>query len=273
MLNPIQDWDDAFANAAYIAGSDALPDQWQQAATSYRASGIKIDENILYGDSPRTHFDLIWPNSPPKGLAVFVHGGYWMMLDKSYWTHLAQGARANGWAVCIPSYSLAPHARISDITREVAMAISHAANLVSGPVTLAGHSAGGHLVARMMCADTTLDDALRDRIMHCLSISGVHDLRPLLQTKMNATLKLEKDEATRESPALRQPARATPVTCWVGCCERPEFLRQSQLFTQIWQGLDVPITNVADRGRHHFDVLDGLCEPDSAITQAFIGAR
>lgn len=84
---------------------------------------------------------------------MFVHGGFWMRLDKSYWTDLAEGARDLGWAVCIPSYTLAPVARISEITKQIAAAIEKAGNLVGGPIRLVGHSAGGHLVTRMICAN------------------------------------------------------------------------------------------------------------------------
>src|SRR3546814_5563195 len=54
----------------------------------------------------------------PAGLAVFVHGGYWMAFDKSSWSHLAAGAVARGWAVALPSYTLCPEARISDRSEE-----------------------------------------------------------------------------------------------------------------------------------------------------------
>src|SRR5262245_20780462 len=111
-----------------------------------------------------------------------------MAFDKSSWSHLAAGALQRGWAVCLPSYTLAPAARIADIARQVAAAIRFAADRVEGPLRLAGHSAGGHLVTRMVCAESPLPDEFRSRIGHVVSISGVHDLRPLLRTKMNATL-------------------------------------------------------------------------------------
>src|SRR5690606_33109001 len=144
---------------------------------------------------------------------------------------------------------------ISEITRRVAAAISFAAARVAGPLRLAGHSAGGHLVTRMVCANSPLPDEIRSRIGPVVSISGVHDLRPLLRTRMNATLRMDEAEAAAESPALLRPMEGCSVTCWVGSAERPEFLRQNDLLAKIWTGLGADMRRVRAEGRHHFDVI------------------
>lgn len=266
-----RDWDDAFANMAHIPESDALPDMWVQDSKAYRASGIRIEE-ISYGDAEREAFDLIWPDNTPKGLAVFVHGGYWMATDKSFWTHFAEGARAQGWAVCMPSYTLAPSAKISDMIKQVGAAITRAAQHVAGPIQLSGHSAGGHLASRMVCEDTPLQNDVADRIEHTVSISGLHDLRPLLNTKMNDTLGLDLPEAIAQSAALSQPRAGANLTAWVGGGERPEFIRQARLLAMMWSGFDMSIALKIDADYDHFSVLNGLQSADSPITQAFVGA-
>lgn len=268
-----RDWDDAFANMAHVENSHALPDFWAGRAAAYRAALApdKLDQDIAYGDGARQKLDIVWPEGAVQGLAVFVHGGYWMRLDKSHWTDLAEGARARGWAVCIPSYTLTPHARISAITAEIGQAIATAASRVEGPICLAGHSAGGHLVTRMLCDDSPLSAALRGRIMHTLSISGLHDLRPLMHTQMNETLKLDTDEATAESAVLHAPAGVSPLTCWVGGGERPEFIRQARLMALMWAGLDTPTRCHLDGSHNHFTILEGLKDAQSPITDAFLG--
>ncbi|WGI23303.1 alpha/beta hydrolase [Amylibacter sp. IMCC11727] len=271
MLDPIQDWDDAFANMAHIAGSEKLPQMWTDRAAAYRSGGVKIDEDVPYGEHPREKFDLIWPDGTPKGLVVFIHGGFWMRLDKSFWTDFAEGARANGWAVCMPSYTLAPDARISHMTTQIARAISCAAAQVAGPIRITGHSAGGHLASRMICDDTPLDADVLSRIQAVQSISGLHDLRPLMHTAMNDVLHLDEEEAKLESAALHRPVRAVPYCCYVGGGERPEFIRQSKLMAQMWQGLDMPARCVIDGDHNHFTVIEGLCQPDSAITLNLLG--
>lgn len=270
MLKPTKDWDDAYANGAHIPGSEVLPERWAQSAADYRASGVRIDIDVAYGDHPREKFDLIWPDATPKGLVVFVHGGYWMRFDKSYWSDLAEGARAHGWAVCLPSYTLAPEARIHQITAQIGAAITLAATQVEGPLHIAGHSAGGHLVSRMVCDNSPLAPTIRDRIAHTMSISGLHDLRPLLSTQLNSTLHIDEAEALQESAALRRPAVSSALTCWVGGDERPEFIRQSQVLPQMWEGLDANAACVVVPGHNHFTVVEDLKDPNSALVRRLL---
>jgi acetyl esterase/lipase len=270
----IKDWDDAYTNGAYIADGASYPAKWAAQAQAFRAemsAAGRAELDLRYGPAPRATLDLVRPTCTAKGLAVFVHGGYWMAFDKSSWSHLAAGALQRGWAVCLPSYTLAPEARISEITRQVATAIRFAADRIAGPLRLAGHSAGGHLVTRMVCADSPLPDDLRGRIDHVVSISGVHDLRPLLRTKMNATLRLDDAEAAAESPALLRPMQNCSVTCWVGNAERPEFLRQTDLLANIWTGLGAEMRSAHAAGRHHFDVIEDLADSTSNLTEALLG--
>lgn len=262
------DWDTAFDNMGHVDGSADLPAFWAKRARAYRAETAGIEGDIPYGPHPREVFDLVMPDRTPKGLVVFVHGGYWMRLDKSYWTDLAEGARANGWAVCLPSYTLAPEARISHMTTQIAAAIEAAASRVKGPIRISGHSAGGHLVSRMMCADTTLSAATIERLELSLSISGLHDLRALMKTRMNDILRLDADEATQESPVLHHPIEGVRFHAWTGGGERPEFIRQARLLDCMWQGLDAPSQCTIDGEHHHFSVIEGLKQADAPVTRA-----
>jgi len=268
----ITDWDDAYANHAYIPDAEAIIAEWEAAAPAFRERvSDRAERDIPYGEGPRHRLDLFRPEGEAKGLAVFVHGGYWMAFDKSVWSHLAEGALAAGYAVALPSYALAPEARIARITQEIGAAVTRAAGLVEGPIRLAGHSAGGHLVSRMACADTPVPATIYDRIAHVLSISGVHDLRPLRATALNDTLKIDAEEARGESPALLDPRPGTRLTAWVGTAERPEFVRQTDLLAAAWALPEVAARAHHDPGRHHFDVIAGLTDRLSPITRAWTG--
>tara|TARA_B110000503_G_C7074374_1_gene382280 strand:- start:14 stop:862 length:849 start_codon:yes stop_codon:yes gene_type:complete len=264
------DWEDAFANGAYIADADRFPGDWAALSTQFRQDHIKAKMDLTYGDAPRETLDLFLPDAAPKGVLVFVHGGFWKAFDKSYWSHLAKGAVQSGYAVALPSYTLAPEATLPDMVRQIGNAIGCAADVVSGPIILAGHSAGGHLVTRMICEGTPLSQALLDRVLTVMSISGLHDLRPLLLNSMNDVLGLTKETATAESCALRTPVGKAKVIAWVGALERPEFMRQSSLLVESWGISGAQATLVVQSGYHHFNVIAGLQNPESPITQALL---
>ncbi|MGB4828163.1 MAG: alpha/beta hydrolase, partial [Paracoccaceae bacterium] len=146
------DPDRDFANGAFIAEADSYPPAWAAVAAAFRINaGDRALLNLPYGPQDRHRFDLFLPTRPPAGVIVFVHGGYWMAFGRESWSHLAAGPLAWGWAVAMPSYTLAPAARISAMTAEITAACRAVAAEVPGPMVVTGHSAGGHLAARMGC--------------------------------------------------------------------------------------------------------------------------
>lgn len=275
ILRHIDDWDDAYANGPNIPGGDRWPQAWVAPAAEYReamsaAGRARLD--LDYGASERNRFDLFLPEGAPRGLVVFVHGGYWMRFDRSYWSHLASGPVERGFAVAMPSYPLCPDVRLADIAPQIGQAVEAAAAMVGGPIHLTGHSAGGHLVSRMICKDSPLAPQTLARIGNVVSISGVHDLRPLMRTAMNATLRLDEAGAAAESPALLSPVEGARIACWVGAGERAEFIRQNALLANAWTGLGAATAVVEEPDRHHFNVIDGLTQPDHPLTRALLDA-
>jgi pimeloyl-ACP methyl ester carboxylesterase len=264
------DWDDAFQNGKYILGAETYLGMWQEKSAGFRAAHPAARQALSqpYGPHPREVFDLFLPEGTPKGVVIFIHGGYWLSLDQRLWSHLAAGPLAHGYAVAMPGYPLCPEVRIAEITQSIARAVTAIAERVGGDILVCGHSAGGHLTARMACEDTPLPAAAR--IRRYVSISGVHDLRPLTKTGMNETLGLSIKSAAAESPALKTPRAGVDLLTWVGAEERPEFLRQNDLLANIWLGGLAMTRAVHAQGHHHFSVIGELAEAQSPLTKALI---
>jgi arylformamidase len=253
--------DRAYANAAFIAGGAEYPAHWAARAAAFRA-GARADLDLAYGGAARQRFDLFHPDGAARGLMVFVHGGYWLRFDRKDWSHLAAGALARGFACALPSHTLAPAARISVMVQEVAASVRAAAGRVAGPVVVTGHSAGGHLAARMGCTDLDLP-----RVARVVPISPLADLAPLAATSMQDDLRLTATEIAAESPARQALRPGCAAHVWVGGQERPAFLWQARLLSEAWA---CPWT-VAP-GRHHFDVIDDLADPCSTLIETCLSA-
>jgi hypothetical protein len=90
----------------------------------------------------------------------------------------------------------------------------------------------------------------------------------MLRTARNEMLSLDMERAEANSPALKRPLPGVRLTTWVGGGERQEFLRQSALLANIWHGLGATTLDVVEPDRHHFNVIDGLADPASALIRA-----
>ncbi|MFD2174496.1 alpha/beta hydrolase [Rhodobacter lacus] len=256
------DLDDDYANMPYIPQGEAFPECWARAAEAYRDDAMMLE--VGYDSGAERQIDIFLPQGAPKGVVIFVHGGYWSEGSRRLYSHLAQGPVSAGWAVAIPGYDLAPAVRISQITALLALAVAEVARRFSGPIRLCGHSAGGHLVARLVSSGLLAEEVLA-RIEKVVPISPVSDLAPLLRTSMTAVLGLDEEEARAESP-VHAPAPRMPVEVWVGEAERPAFRDQARWLAEAW-GAKLTV----DPGRHHFDVIEGLERADRSLCQAVIG--
>ena len=92
------------------------------------------------------------------------------------------------------------------------------------------------------------------------------DLEQISLTAMNAVLRLDAPEIAQESPALLARRPGIEAHVWVGAQERPAFLWQARLLSEAWS---CPWT--AETGKHHFDIVEGLADPASALLSICLG--
>lgn len=270
---PISDWDDAYANGPHIANADDYPAAWEEPAAAFRdkmsALG-RAELDVSYGPSARHKIDFFLPEGTPKGIVIFIHGGYWFKMDHKNWSHLAQGSLEAGYVVAMPTYRLCPDVRIAEITVDIGRAIELIAERYAGPIRLTGHSAGGHLAVRMLCEGAPLDAKVQQRIVKTVSLSGVHDLRPIMHTQMNDILAIDAAEAQLESPTVLVPHQLSPLTCWVGANERPEFIRLNAVLADMWKSFNMVTKVIEEPGRNHFNVIEGLVDLYHPLTQELL---
>jgi arylformamidase len=248
--------------------------RWGEA--SARARSImtsRLDQR--YGDMPGESIDLFPARKGDGTCMMFIHGGYWRSLDKRDFSFLAPAWVDAGVSLAVVNYDLCPAVTIEEIVRQMLRASRwlwlHAEEygMDQDRLYASGHSAGGHLTAMLMCAVWPAFDAQlpKDLWKGGLAVSGLYDLRPLLQVDfLQQDLRLDEAAAVKLSPAFMSPATRAPLMTSVGGAESGEFLRQNRLLGERWRAAfagDVPMP-----GKNHFSVADGLAERSSPLFQA-----
>jgi arylformamidase len=231
--------------------------------------------DLRYGEMPGETLDLFPARKGDGSCLMFIHGGYWRSLDKKDFSFLAPALVGAGISLAVVNYDLCPRVTIDEIVRQMLRASRwlwlHAEDygMDQDRLYVSGHSAGAHLTAMLMGAVWPVFDRElpKDLWKGGLAISGVYDLRPLMDVDfLQADLRLDEESAERLSPALIPPATRAPLVTSVGGDESSEFLRQNALLGQRWRG--VLLADVPMPGAHHFSVLDGLATPDSPLFAA-----
>jgi pimeloyl-ACP methyl ester carboxylesterase len=269
-LPRITDWDKAYSNQGAIPNAAELLGGMIADAQAFRRSFAgTVESDLPYGTHARETIDIYRPPGPAQGTLIFIHGGYWRSRTKDEHCHFAGGALARGWRVALPEYPLCPEVRIGDIARGMTAAVEKIATQVpDGPIVLSGHSAGGHLAAHVASDASGLSDAVRRRIGRIVSLSGLHDLRPLLAaTELNRDLRLDAAQAAAASPVFHRPGHAFDLVCVCGADELPEFRRQNALLGAVWNGLGIATEVLEEPGSNHFTVLASLRDADGALTR------
>ncbi|WP_417231778.1 alpha/beta hydrolase [Brevundimonas sp.] len=245
-----------YNNRALVPDHPAVIQGWRDRAEATRAATPPIE--IAYGPGPREVMDL-FEAAPDAPIAVFLHGGYWQALDRSWFSGIAPALAAHGVSLAIPSYDLCPDVRLGRILRQVRTAVEVVRARNGRRPVVFGHSAGGHMAACMLS---------EGRAAAAMAISGVFDLVPLIPTSLNQALRLDAAEAAALSPIhWPAPDGSTPggtvLDCVVGGDESPEFLRQSRMMTELWGAKGVETRYEALPGLNHFTVLDPFFRMDS----------
>lgn len=271
----------AYNCRAAVPDHEAIFARWareSEAARGHLTAYLRRD--IDYGGGPRRTLDLFTAGGAlPRPVLVFFHGGYWQAMDKSSFSFVAPPFVAAGAAVVVVNYPLAPAEPLEDITRAARGAVrliwedAHILGLDRRRIVVAGHSAGGHLVAELLATNwPRLGSGMpADLLRGGIAISGLFDLAPLIRTSLNAKLGLTERLARQSSPLFRDPAPGASLTLAVGGLESDAFHAQSLALAQRWAALGVNQTWITLPDRHHFSAMEALCAPDQALFHDALG--
>jgi arylformamidase len=237
-------------------------------------------DDLAYGPTLAERLDIYPVPGGPAPVAMFFHGGYWStpQLVKGLYGWVARGMRARGIATVVVDYAPCPTVTIDEIVCQARASVvwlhRHGTAHGCDPSRLYayGHSAGGHLAAMLISTDWQGAYGLpRSVVRGATAISGLFDLAPFPHTWLQPKLHLTDAEIGRNSPIRQAPAPGSKLLLTLGDLESAEFHRQAQAYRDFLtrHGSAAEIVPIA--GCTHNTVIDGLADPDSAISVAIAG--
>ena len=260
--------DSMYNNRALVPDYATYFERWIQTSSASRSSQ-PCTLDVAYGKAGGEKLDVFPTTAKNAPVVVFIHGGYWRSLDKSDHSFIAPAFTSAGACVVVPNYDLCPAVTIPEITMQMVRALAwvyrNIAQYGGDPkrITVAGHSAGGHLAAMLLACSwkAYAADLPADLVKNALSISGLYDLEPLRHAHaVKDSLKLTPAQVRKASPALLPAPKNRTLYSVAGSIESAEFLRHNQLIQQAWGNKTVPVCEELP-GLHHFSVLDALIDP------------
>ena len=266
-----------YNNLARVKDHPAYFQRWaRESAEARETLPARID--LPYGQGVNETLDIFPAPVPDAPVLVFIHGGYWRAMDKKDHSFSAPAFNDRGICVVQPNYALCPGTSERPVTvpgimlqmvRALEWTRRHIADHGGDPtrITVAGHSAGGHMAAALLACDwkAVAPDLPAHLVRNALSISGLYDLRPLQRTPfLENTLKLTDADVLRASPALWPAPRRGQLYAVAGGSESEEFIRHNAMIRDAWGRNTVPVCEVLP-GLNHFDVVDALADPAHSL--------
>ncbi|XP_049886957.1 kynurenine formamidase [Pectinophora gossypiella] len=237
---------------------------------------------IEYGSTPGQKLDILGTDLPDDApILVFVHGGYWQELCREVSRYPAGPLHRSRVKTIVVGYDLCPAATLPEIITQIQSAarfvFEYAAKMGSRGVYFAGHSAGAHLVAKLLSSADFLDSTPgSERLQGAFLISGIYDLREIVHTSVNELVQLPKEWAVPLSPQFdcynHLQTRRVRLYILAAQNDSPTFKKQSREFyellhnTCLMQNMYLEIKDEMD----HFDIVECFAKQNNYLNNVLI---
>jgi arylformamidase len=221
--------------------------------------------DLAYGPHPRQTLDLFRAEGQARAVVAYFHAGYWQSRDKSGFRFLAPPLTADGFDVALINYPLSPELDVMEIVTAAAAALPVLAAMTdNAPLILVGHSAGAQIAVELAMSAARVSAP----IAGIVSISGVFDLEPLLDTSVNAKLELDTASARAASPLHRVRPGAPRTLFAVGALETRAFQGQTARMAKAWADAGNAASELIVPDADHFSILSELGREHGALRAA-----
>jgi len=275
MIDPVAEGQ--YNNRANVPEHPELLADWAARSAAW-AEDARAMRTLSYGDGDAEMLDLFLADAEGAPVHMYIHGGYWQANDRKSSSFVARPLVEAGAHVAVIDYGLCPNVTIDEIVRQCRVALAwlwrESERFGGDPdrITVSGHSCGGQLVGMAMAADWAEfgADLPKDLVKGGVSVSGVFDLEPLLNTTINIKVGMDGETARRNSPLFMEPASGAPLALYWGGDETDAFRWQSETMAEVWGAKGVETVAEAISGVNHFTVLTGMEDPAHPATRAIL---
>ncbi|WP_404314787.1 alpha/beta hydrolase [Prescottella equi] len=276
MTDPQIDVDYNVRNTVSPELFDATVEEYRQRSRE-TVDGLDGFADVRFDPDSTERLDVWGVGGALRPVFVAIHGGYWRALSRHHTAFMAGMLADAGIATVAVDYGLAPHTPLEEIVRQVRAAVAwvyhHGAEhgLDRNRIVVGGSSAGGHLTATTMVSGWQAEFGLPDDVVRAaMPISGLFDIRPLVDSFANEWLGLDDSRASALSPMLQTDRVGPRAVVAVAEHDGVGFLEQSRKFHEAWaRRSESELLIVPDR--NHYDIFLDLAEPDSALGRALLG--
>lgn len=272
-LTPDQ-YDQAYNNQALVPDFLQYLQRWAADSKAVRDSQPCLTD-LRYGSGPQESLDIFTTAHAKAPVLVFLHGGYWRALDKSDFSFVAPALTEQGVCVVVPNYALCPAVTIPQIVMQMVKAVAWVWRYLqtwggdSDRIHLAGHSAGGHLIAMLMGCDwrSYAADLPPNLLKTSLAVSGLYELDSVrMSPQLQKDLRLDDKQVMACSPAWMVPPINSQLYSVVGGLESEAFLSHNQLIQNAWGRQCVPLAQVIP-DLNHFSIMDAFAQRGHPLNQ------
>jgi arylformamidase len=256
-----------YNNRLHVPDYSDYFERWERLSRHTKKENTII-ENIFFGDRPEECLDIFPAKGSSARTIVFIHGGYWHLLDKKMFYFLAPTFLKYNITTVFTNYPLAPAVSMDMIVSSCSKAIlwlhDNIIRFNGNPLQMyvMGHSAGGHLASMLMVDDDT------NFLKGVISLSGLFRLEPIVLSYINDTLHMDIDMAKRNSPVNLEPVNACPLLLAKGENETDEFKAQSIELYDNWKNKCASAELLKIPGKNHYSILDAVAEKGSLLQSA-----
>lgn len=252
-----------------------MRDGWAKGSALAKANFAWHDD-LRCGPEVRQTLDLFPAHVAGAPLLIFIHGGYWQANDKTNYGFIADPVVSAGGALANINYGLAPEYAMAEIIEHARAAILWLYDNASDgifdnqKVYVAGHSADGHLAAKLLATDWPALGVPANLVRGITAISGVFDLAPLIETSINDKPGRDQKSARPCSPLFHSPTNSAPVTVAVGGDETEEFLRQAKSYTACCQTAGCAADLLRLNGFNHDAIVNQMSDANATLIRAVL---